>query len=128
MDLKAEALEAVDKATSVGTSTPAITPPASISSDASGDVTDSDKEDLVILSALTTSTLPEKPATPQEQSQPNAASSPADSEVEGSVGGEEDSAIPQPSVNKGAEKWVNVKAKETTEGQEASSNAATEGN
>jgi len=125
VDLKAEALEAVDKATSVGTSTPAITPPASTSSDASGD--DSDKEDLVILSALTTSTLPEKPTTPQEESQTNPASIPADSEVEGSVGGEEDSAIPQP-PNKGVEMWVNVKAKETTEEQEVSSNATTEGN
>jgi len=121
VDLKAAALEAVDKATSVGTSTPAITPPAS---DTSGDVTDSEKEDLVILSALTTSTLPEKPATPQEDSQANTASSRADSEVEGSVTGEEDSAIPQPP----AEKWVNVKAKETTGEREVSSNAATEGN
>jgi len=131
-DLKAEALEVVDKAVDKATTTtsaPPITTSAPIPAEAAGDVaTDSDKEDLVILSALTMSTLPEKPATPQEEeSKTSTASTVTDSEVEGSVTGEEDSIISQPPTDKSAEKWVNVKSKETTEQQE-SSEAVAEGN
>lgn len=115
-DLKAEAL--VDKATTVATSLPSPTP-MSNSVDACNSAIDSDKEDLVILSALTTSTIPE---------QPTASTTPNDSEAEGSVAGEEDTTVTQPSASKSAEKWVNVKSTEMKSEQEATTEATTEGN